>query len=65
MVIQGNAKGVGEAITTEHTALVALIAAVFAFCIATATAVLDLWVWVRVSKICRDAAEAGKKEETK
>lgn len=51
--------------TTENMALVALIAALFSFCIATATAILDLWVWVRVSKICRDAAEAGKKEETK
>ena len=51
--------------TTENMALVAVIAALFAFCIATATAVLDLWVWVRVSKICRDAADSAKKEETK
>lgn len=45
--------------TTENMALAALIVAIGAFSIATATAILDLWVWVRVSKICRDAKNGG------
>jgi len=40
--------------TTENMALAALIVAIGAFSIATATAILDLWVWVRVSKIFRE-----------
>ena len=40
--------------TTEQIATVALIVAVCAFAIATATAILDLWVWGRVARICRE-----------
>lgn len=40
--------------TTENMALAALIVAIGAFSIATATAILDLWVWVKVAKICRE-----------
>lgn len=51
--------------TTENMALAALLFSVFGFGVATTTAVLDVWVWVKVSKICRDAADSAKKEETK
>ena len=45
--------------TTENMALAALIVAIGAFSIATATAILDLWVWVKVAKICREAKKGG------
>ena len=33
----------------------ALFASFAAFVIASATAILDLWVWVKIAKMCRKA----------
>ena len=39
---------------TSDLSVWAMITAAFAVCVSLTTAILDLWVWVRVARMCRE-----------